>query len=175
MSGKRQGQSGQAGLVVHRIAPVYDENSRILILGSLPSPASRSFGFFYGHGQNIFWPLLAQLLGQPNPEPTIEARRDFVLARGIALWDVLAEGEIIGADDSSIRGARANDFTPILEKADVRAIFTTGKAAYRYYTALAQPQTGREAIYLPSTSPANRAAQKKPEFMAAWRQILTYL
>lgn len=170
-----QKHTGQVEHVVHRIAPVYHANSRILILGSLPSPASRRFGFFYGHPQNIFWPLISELLGKDNPSPTVEARRDFALANGIALWDVLAEGEIRGAADSSISRARANDLTPILSTADIQAIFTTGKAAHRYYTALSQPRTGRPAIYLPSTSPANRAAQQKPEFMMAWRQILAYL
>jgi len=172
MSGK---QEARAEHIIHRIAPVYNDASRILILGSLPSPASRSFGFYYGHPQNIFWPLLAQLLGEADPQATVEARRAFALAYGIALWDVLAEGEIIGADDSSIRRARVNDFTPIFATTDIQAVFTTGKAAYRYYSELAQPQTGRQAIYLPSTSPANRAAQKKPQFTEAWRQILVYL
>ncbi|MCL2496814.1 MAG: DNA-deoxyinosine glycosylase [Clostridiales bacterium] len=172
MSDKRE---ARAERIIHRIAPVYNAASRVLILGSLPSPASRSFGFYYGHTQNIFWPLLAGLLGQADPPPTVEARRAFALAFGIALWDVLAEGEIIGAEDSSIRHARVNDFAPIFAAADIRAVFTTGKTAHHYYTKLAQPLTGREAIYLPSTSPANRAAQKKPEFKEAWQQIPAYL
>lgn len=161
--------------VIHRIDPVYNADSHILILGSLPSPASRRFGFYYGHAQNIFWPLLASLLGQENPAPTVEARRAFALAHGIALWDVLAAAQISGAADHSIRQARANDLTPILAAADIRAVFTTGRTAHRYYTALSQPHTGRPAIYLPSTSPANRAAQQKLDFREAWRQILAYL
>lgn len=167
--------AAEAQRIIHSIPPVYNADSRILILGSLPSPASRSFGFPYGHPQNIFWPLLAELLGEPNPEPTVAARRSLLLRHGIALWDVIASCEIVGADDSSIRDAKANDFGPILTTAEIRAIFTTGKAAHRYYTKLAEPVTGRPAIYLPSTSPANRAAQQKPEFLAAWQQILDYL
>lgn len=161
--------------IIHTIAPVYDAHSRILILGTLPSPASRSFGFFYGHPQNLFWPLLAEILEAEPPAATIAARRAFALAQRIALWDVLASGDIVGADDASIRNAVVNDFRPLLAQTDIQAIFTTGKTAHRYYTKYAEPQTGRPAIYLPSTSPANRAAQKKPEYREAWLQILPYL
>ena len=161
--------------IVHTIDPVFDQNSRILILGSLPSPASRSFGFYYGHPQNIFWPLLASLLAVPEPRPDIASRREFALSHKIALWDVLASADIVGAADSSIQKPLANDLGPILAAADIRAIFTTGKAAHRYYKQLIEPQTGRPAIYLPSTSPANRAAQKQAGYQQAWQQILLYL
>lgn len=156
--------------IVHPIAPVFDEASRVLILGTLPSPASRAFGFYYGHKQNLFWPLLADLFTEPVPDD-IQARKAFALKHHIALWDVLKEGDISGASDSSIKNAVANDFAPIFAAADIRAVFCTGKTAWRYYTKL----TGGEAIYLPSTSPANRAAQSKAAFMEGWRQILDYL
>ncbi len=161
--------------VIHHIKPVYDANSRILILGSIPSPASRTFGFYYGHKQNLFWPLLADLLDKAEPQPTIEARKAFVLSHHIALWDVLLEADIKGAADSSIRSAVVNDFSVILNAAKIKAIFTTGKTAFNYYSRLAEHQTGIKAIYLPSTSPANRAAQKKPEFLKSWQQILKYI
>jgi hypoxanthine-DNA glycosylase len=161
--------------VTHNLAPLYNADSRLLILGSLPGPASRRAGCYYAHKQNIFWPLLAGLLGKDEPPPHAEARRAFALAHGIALWDVLAAAEITGAADSSIRRAEVNDLRPLLAAAPIRAIFTVGRAAQRYYAQFSQPQTGRTALYVPSTSPANRAAQQKPEFLAAWRQILDYL
>ncbi|MDD2221336.1 MAG: DNA-deoxyinosine glycosylase [Clostridia bacterium] len=162
-------------MIIHPIPPLYDKNSQILILGSFPSPKSREAGFFYGHPQNLFWPLLAEILGQEDPQQTTAARREFALKNRIAMWDVLAACEIKGADDNSIEQARANDLSPILSACPIRAIFTTGKAAKKYYDLLTFPQTGREAIYLPSTSPANRAMHKKPEFWAAWRQVAEYL
>ena len=160
--------------IIHPIAPVYDADSRILILGTLPSPASRAFGFYYGHKQNLFWPLLAGLFNEQIPADIAE-RRAFALKHHIALFDVLKEGDIVGASDSSIKNAVVNDFAPIFETANIQAVFCTGKTALKYYNAFAFPKTQKEAIYLPSTSPANRAAQSKPEFMAAWRQIVDYI
>ena len=117
-------------LIIHNIEPVYNKNSRILILGSLPSPASRSFGFYYGHPQNIFWPLLASLLGEHNPEPTIEARREFALTHRVALWDVLHSAEISGADDSSIKNPVVNDFTPFTSELRRSFAFLTSICYY---------------------------------------------
>jgi len=159
--------------IIHPIAPVYDKHSRVLILGTLPSPASRAVGFYYGHKQNMFWPLLAGLFGEPTPAD-VAARKAFALRHHIALWDVLKEGDIMGAADSSIKNAVVNDFAPIFKLADIQAVFCTGKTALKYYNEFAFLKTQKAAIYLPSTSPANRAAQMKPEFMAAWRRILDF-
>lgn len=142
--------------IVHPIAPVFDSDSRVLILGTMPSPRSREVGFYYGHPQNRFWKVLAQVLEEPVPMST-EERTAFLHRHGIALWDVLERCEITGAQDSSIRNPVANDLSNILEHTAIRAIFTTGKAAAKWYTKLLQPQTGMAAISLPSTSPANCA------------------
>ncbi len=113
--------------VMHTLEPVYNEYSRVLILGSLPSPKSRETGFYYGHPQNRFWPVLAAVLGCPPPTTNDEKRR-LLLEHGIALWDVIASCEIAGADDASIRPPiEANNFTPILNTAHIAGIFTTGK------------------------------------------------
>ncbi|MDD2568318.1 MAG: DNA-deoxyinosine glycosylase [Clostridia bacterium] len=159
----------------HNIEPVYNANSRILMLGSFPSPKSREMGFYYGHPQNIFWPTIAQALGKKEPEPTATARKGFALANGIALWDVLASCEIKGAADSSIANAVPNDINKILRAADIKAIFTTGKTATALYNKYCLVKTGRKTIYLPSTSPANRALQKTTQFWESWSQIQNYL
>ena len=143
----------------HPIPPLYDGSSRILILGSFPSVKSREAMFFYGHPQNRFWPVLAAVLGCERPT-TIEEKKRLALTHHIALWDTIASCEIEGSSDSSIRGVVPNDLTPILRGADIR----------RYQ----QQLTGREAVKLPSTSPAN-AAWSAERLTAAWRVILEAL
>jgi len=161
------------GTVVHPLAPVWDRASRVLILGTMPSPKSREQGFYYAHPQNRFWPLLAALFGEPVPD-RIEERRQFALRHRIALWDVLASCEISGAADSSIRNPVPNDLTPILRESDIRAVFTTGATAFRLYQKLCLPQTGLPAVILPSSSPANcRVTFAK--LCEAYRVILPYL
>ena len=151
--------------IEHPFKPVYDENSRILILGSFPSVRSRADNFYYGHPQNRFWRLLAGLYGAPVPE-TIEEKTAFLLRRGIALWDVIASCEIENSSDQSIRGAVVNDLSEIFETADIRAVFTNGKAADRLY----RKYYGENACCLPSTSPAN-AAWSIERLISAWSVI----
>ncbi len=160
--------------VIHPFAPVYDEHSVILMLGTIPSPKSREHGFFYSHPQNAFWPVLAALLEEPRPETPAE-KTAFLLRHRIALWDVLQSCEIKGASDSHISRPVPNDFSPVFQTAPIQAVFTTGKKATELYTRLCQPQTGRPAVYLPSTSPANRRWYPFPELLRAYRVILPYL
>jgi len=134
----------------HNIPPVWDENSKVLILGSFPSPKSRETGFFYGHPQNRFWKILSAVFEEELPTTT-EEKKAFLLKNGIALWDVIKSCEIVGADDNSIKDPVPNDLSII--KADIKAVFTTGKTATLYYKKF----TGKDSIYLPSPSPANRA------------------
>ncbi len=109
--------------VAHEFGPFYDKDSKVLILGSIPSPKSREQGFYYGHPRNRFWPVLAALFGERIPQ-TVPERKDFLTRHNIALWDVLASCDIKGADDGSIRNPEANDMRLITESADIRAIFT---------------------------------------------------
>ena len=163
----------EAQFVTHAFGPVYNQNSRILVLGTMPSPASRQNGFYYSHPRNRFWPVVAQLLGQPLPS-TPEEKRALALQNGIALWDVLASCTIAGADDASIRRPVANDLRPLLETAQIRAIFTTGTKAHSLYQRYCREQTGREDMLLPSTSPANcRISQE--QLVEAYRIMLDYL
>ena len=154
----------------HPIAPVFDEMSRILILGSFPSVKSREAGFFYGHPQNRFWRVLAAVLGCAVPV-TIDEKRNMLLAHHVAVWDVIASCEITGSSDSSIRGAVPNDVGRILAAAPIGAVFCNGQTAGRLYDRLLRPALGREAAVLPSTSPAN-AAWTLPRLIGAWGEAL---
>jgi hypoxanthine-DNA glycosylase len=160
-------------MIEHPIPPVYDGDSRILILGSFPSVKSREVLFFYGHPQNRFWPLLAALLKEPLPS-SAEEKKALLLRRHIALWDVIARCEIEGSSDSSIRDAVPNDLAPILAAAPIRAIFCNGGTSYRLYEQYLLGRTGREAQKLPSTSPAN-AGWSMARLQDSWRAILPFL
>ncbi|MBP5465263.1 MAG: DNA-deoxyinosine glycosylase [Treponema sp.] len=157
-------------MLTHPIAPVYDGRSRILILGSFPSARSRETGFFYGHPQNRFWKLLAFLYGQNIPA-NIEEKRAFLLSNRIALWDVIASCEIEGSSDASISAVTANDLSPLLQAASIEKIFTNGKKADALYSKYIYPQTQRQTICLPSTSPAN-ASWTFEKLCMAWEIIL---
>ena len=116
-------------------APVYNEHSRALILGTWPSPKSREMSFYYGHPQNRFWPMLAALTGEPVPaRENIEAKKQIILRHGLALWDTLESCTITGASDASIRDVVPNDIAGLLAKAPIEAVFCNGATAYKIYT-----------------------------------------
>lgn len=140
--------------LVHPIPPLYDGNSRILILGSFPSRASRAAAFFYGHPRNRFWPLIARIVGEEPPAST-EEKRSLALRHGIALWDTVASCDIRGSADASITGAAVNDIGVILKAAPIKAIFTNGATSTKLYERYIYPVTGIPSVPLPSTSPAN--------------------
>lgn len=157
-------------MIEHPIPPVYDRDSNILILGSFPSVKSREQQFFYGHRQNRFWRVLAQVLGCSVPED-VEQKRAMLLSHHIAVWDVIASCEITGSADASIHSVKPNDLSPILTCADIRAIYTNGGKAHSLYQKYIYPATGREARPLPSTSPAN-AGYSIERLVEAWRVIM---
>ena len=130
----------KAERIIHAFDPVFDSESRILILGTMPSPKSRELGFYYSHPRNRFWPVLAEILGEEVPK-TPEEKCDFCLRHKIALWDVLKECDIEGASDSSIKNAVPNDFSEILRTADIKAVFTTGATAGKLYKSFSLPET----------------------------------
>lgn len=160
-------------LITHTFAPVYDKRSKVLVLGTMPSPKSRQAGFYYGHPQNRFWPALAALFGECVPE-SAQARRDFALAHKIALWDVLHQCEIDGASDASIRKPVPNDLNRIFAYADIRQVFANGRRAADLYGKYCRPDTGRDCVRLPSTSPANCRIPFSA-LVESYRAILDYL
>ena len=140
--------------VVHPFGPLYNKDSRILILGSLPSVKSREQNFFYGHPQNRFWPLIAGLLREPVPQ-TIEEKKELILRNHLALWDTIYSCDIKGSSDSSIRNVVPTDLNRIIKVANIRHIYANGKTAAALYQKYQRPLNGIEIVPLPSTSPAN--------------------
>lgn len=155
--------------IVHPISPLYDKNSKILILGSFPSQKSREQMFFYGHPQNRFWKVLAAIFESEAPK-TVEEKRKFILTNRLALWDVIASCDIIGSSDSSIKNVVPNDLSKILSVANIKQIFVNGKTAEKYYNKYIAKQIEQKAICLPSTSPAN-AAWSFERLVNAWKII----
>ena len=122
--------------------PVFDENSKILILGSFPSVLSRETSFYYGHPRNRFWKLLAKIVQDDEPR------------HNIALWDILVECEIKGSADASIKEYEVADLNIVLSKAKIEKIFLNGKKSYEVFCKN-YPDLISMSQYLPSTSPAN--------------------
>lgn len=141
--------------IVHPLSPVFDAASRVLVLGTMPSPASRAVRFYYGHPQNRLWRVMAALWDEDVPAG-IEERTAFALRHHLALWDVLASCDIQGASDASIRNPRANDLSRVIDAAPIGTVFTTGAKASDLYRRLCAPKFPQvEHVALPSTSAAN--------------------
>lgn len=151
----------------------YITKSKILILGSFPSVKSREEGFFYGHPQNRFWKVLAAIFNENIPQ-TIQEKKEFLLNNKVAVWDVIHSCEITGSSDSSIKNVEVNDLTRILNTADIKQIFVNGKKAYSLYNKYMKQIVMKEAICLPSTSPAN-AAWNIDRLVEAWKIINEWL
>ena len=150
--------------IIHPFPPLYDNNSKILILGSLPSVKSREQMFFYGHPQNRFWKMLAAVLGEKIPE-TIEEKKELLHRNHIALWDnnhialwdTIYSCDIIGSSDSSIKNVVPTDLGQIISNSRIERVYCNGAASGNYYKKYQQKVLGIEAEVLPSTSPANAA------------------
>lgn len=159
--------------LAHKFAPVYNKESRVLVLGTFPSAKSREMNFYYGHPQNRFWRVVAALTGQQVPKD-VSGRRNMLLSAHIAVWDVIKSCTITGAADASIRDVVPNDIRQILKEAPIRQIFANGAKAYELYRKYQQPLTGRDAVRLPSTSPANAACSFE-KLCEAWQVIKEFL
>ncbi|WP_241155996.1 DNA-deoxyinosine glycosylase [Adlercreutzia sp. ZJ154] len=173
IEGVVQEENARCMRVKHTIDPVFDRHSHVLVLGTMPSPASRKVGFYYGHPQNRFWKVMAAIFGEAELENT-EERKAFALRHGIALWDVLRACDIEGASDASIRNCEPNDLSLIIGAAPIRAIFTTGAKATQL---LEKYNAGKwsdiERIALPSTSAAN-AQMSLAQLQEEYRKMLPY-
>ena len=156
--------------VEHEFAPVYNAESQVLVLGSLPSVKSREQGFYYGHPRNRFWKVVAAVLGIPEPL-SIEEKKRMLLAGHGAVYDVIRACEIIGSSDSSIRNVIPADIESIVTHAPIQAVFTNGKTAGRLYKKYQAEHIDLPMIELPSTSPAN-AAFSLERLEEIWKQEL---
>ena len=159
--------------VNHEIPPIYDENSKILILGSFPSVKSRENQFFYHHPQNRFWKVMASIFNEDIPA-TIEDKKSLLIRNKVALWDVIKSCEIKGSSDSSIRNVVPNDINLILEKSNIQQIFCNGNKSYSLYKKYLEKDTGIKSISLPSTSPAN-ARFNLDMLLHEWIVILDFI
>lgn len=155
---------------IHPIKPLYDEHSRVLILGSFPSVKSRESMFFYGHPQNRFWRVMAALTGTSIPQ-SVEEKTALILENHFSLWDSIGSCTIVGSSDSSIRDVVANDLRIITENAPIERIFCNGNTSLAVYQKYIEPTLKRPAVALPSTSPAN-AAWSLERLIEAWCVIL---
>lgn len=161
-------------IVQHTLEPVFNRDSRILILGTMPSPKSREAGFYYSHPQNRFWRVMSAVLSMDTPR-TAGEKKSFLLDNKIALWDVLKSCSIKGADDGSISNPEANDLSCIFKEADIQAVFTTGRKATELYRKYCSNNANtNQPIYLPSPSPAN-CGISFDDIVEDYRIILNYL
>ena len=156
--------------VTHEFPALYDRESQVLMLGSIPSPKSREMAFYYGHPQNRFWKVMAAVLGEDIPE-TIPQKKAMLKKHHIALWDVLDSCTIVGASDTSIEDPVVNNIGELVKKSKVSRIFCTGATAYNLYKKFCANDVGMEATKLPSTSPANCAVSLE-KLVEAYKVIL---
>ena len=155
--------------VSHDFEPVFDENSKVLILGTFPSVKSRENQFYYGHPQNRFWKVIAGLTESDVPQ-TIEEKKKLLLEHGIAIWDVIESCDIIGSSDSSIKNVVPADIERVVANSKIENIYANGGTAKKLYEKYSQKKTGREIIGLPSTSPAN-AAYSLERLLECWQEV----
>lgn len=137
--------------VIHNLNPIYNQDSKVLILGSMPSVISRQNHFYYANKTNRFWKIL-EILFQVNLKNNND-KINFLLQHNIAMWDVIKSCDIKGSSDSSIKNIKVNDIHSILNKTNIQYIFCTGKKAYDLF--LKYFNTNIPVIYLPSPSSAN--------------------
>lgn len=142
--------------IKHPLKPFYNNDSKILILGTMPSVKSREIGFYYMHPQNRFWHILEVVFNEKIGN-TIDDKKKFLLKNHIALWDVIKSCEIIGSSDSTIKNIKVNDINKLIKNSNINTICTTGKKAYSLYNKYIYPKTQIKAILLYSPSPANCA------------------
>ena len=156
-------------MIVHNIEPLYNENCKILILGSFPSVKSREEKFFYAHPQNRFWKVVAAVFGEKVPRD-IEEKKALILNHGLAVYDVIYSCEITGSADSSVKNVVPSDLKPIIDNSQITKIFVNGRTAEKYYRKYSLKKTGIECVALPSTSPAN-ASYSLERLISEWQKI----
>ena len=155
--------------VVQTFSPVYDKDSTVLILGTLPSVKSRESCFYYGHPQNRFWKVLAEIFEEPVPQ-TIDEKKGLLLRNRVAIWDVVESCDIIGSSDSSIKNVTAADVASLLQETGITKVYANGGLAKKLYDRFLAEKTGVAAVQLPSTSPAN-ARFSLTDLVNEWKQI----
>lgn len=139
--------------VKHTFKPIYNKESKILILGSIPSVKSRENNFYYGHPKNRFWELIAKIYNKKLPV-TINEKIDLILRNNLAIYDVIKSCKIEGSSDSSIKNVEINDINKIILDSSIDKIIFNGNKAYELYNKY-ESNKFTNLVVLPSTSPAN--------------------
>lgn len=155
--------------IVHPLKPYYNEDSKILILGSFPSVKTREYGFFYGHPQNRFWPLMEKIFSVELSRD-IEERKEFLKDKKIGVFDSIYQCDIIGSSDASIKNVIPSDLKDMVENSKIERVFCNGGTSFKYYKKYHEKDLGIEAIKLPSTSPAN-ARYRLDDLYKKWKII----
>lgn len=162
----KKGKAASAGYThAEGFAPVFDQSSRVLILGSFPSVKSRLTDFYYGHPQNRFWKMLSTYFLQPMPV-TNEEKRNLVLGHGVALWDVVMSCDVIGSKDDSIVNYTPAPLEEVFEGARIERILLNGRRAAAVFEE-GYKDCGIPYLVMPSTSPANPRYRYE-----AWKEAL---
>jgi hypoxanthine-DNA glycosylase len=155
------------------LPPIVSSNTRLLILGSFPGAASLAKQQYYGHPQNQFWPILQAIW--PSGAGGISAgsyekRSEWLLERGLGVWDVYASCERQGSLDTAIRNPQVNDFAALLQRCPhLVSVAHNGGESFRHAKHTAA--LGLAVHKLPSTSPAN-ASWSFERKLAAWREVM---
>ena len=161
----------------HPFKPIFDKNSKILILGSFPSVISRKFGFYYTNPQNRFWRVLAAILNAAVPESTDEKIK-FLLSPHIAIYDAAISCEIEGSSDAKMSKIIPVNLEPIFSGARIAQVFANGGKAYEICKKYLEDEiikaTKNEVIKLPSTSPAN-AKFSLEKLTCEWKVVVKTL
>ncbi len=161
-------------IIFHPFAPICDENSQILILGSFPSAQSRETGFYYAHPRNRFWKVISQLTGNFEVPGTTKEKIDFLLNNRIAVWDVIKACEVKGSSDASIKNVITNDIKSLVSNYKIKKLYANGNLAYSLYVKHSFNKTGIDIIKLPSTSPAN-ARYSLDMLISLWSVICPFI
>ncbi len=140
--------------ISHPFEPIYNNKSKILILGSFPSIKSRENNFYYGHPQNRFWKILENIFNE-EIDNNIQNKKEFLLKHNIALWDTIKSCNIVSSSDSSIKNAVPNDIEKIIKKSNVSCILCNGNTSYKIFNKHFKDKITIPVICLPSSSSAN--------------------
>lgn len=161
--------------MIKSFKPIVDENSRVLILGSMPGVKSLEKKQYYGNNRNNFWKLIYALFGK-KPDIDYNDKLKFLKEHNIARWDVLSTCNREGSSDNLIKNASVNNIKGLLQKYDkIKAVFLNGRTAEKYFVRFVLPEIEPISyFYLPSSSPAN-ARMSFEEKLAVWKNVLTYL
>lgn len=157
-------------------APVVDDATRVLVLGSLPGEVSLAQGQYYAHRQNRFWHLMGDVIGVALPGMEYEARLQALLDHRVGLWDVIAQAKREGSLDSRIHDHATNDLAALVAALPnlVAVAFNGGAAAKMGMQALAESRVSLDLIKLPSSSPAY-AALPYAQKLRAWEALRKWL